>query len=123
VRPVKNQLAIVDRALSDPASGHVSVDISWDETAKYIVASPDTIAATADVINRHPDRFLFGTDEVAPSTEEGYLKVYRLYEPLFARLTPEASEKVRKGNYLRLFDEARRRVRTWEKANITEDTR
>jgi len=117
VRPVKNQLALIDRALSDPAFGHVFVDISWDETAKYIVASPDTVAATAAVINRHPDRFLFGTDEVAPSTEEAYLKVYRLYEPLFALLTPEASERVRKGNYLRLFDEARRNVRAWEKAN------
>jgi hypothetical protein len=118
VRPVKNQLAILDRAFSDPAFGHVFVDLSWDETAKYIVASPDTIAATADLINRHPDRFLFGTDEVAPSTQEGYLKVYGLYAPLFARLTPAASEKVRKGNYLRLFDEARRRVRAWENANV-----
>jgi hypothetical protein len=118
VRPVNNQLAIVDRALSDPAFGHVFVDLSWDETAKYIVASPDTIAATADLINRHPDRFLFGTDEVAPTDQEGYLKVYRRYQPLFARLTPAASEKVRKGNYLRLFDEARRRVRAWENANV-----
>jgi hypothetical protein len=123
VRPVKNQLAIIDRALSDPAYRHVFVDLSWDETAKYVVASPDTIAATADLINRHPDRFLFGTDEVAPKTQERYLEVYRLYAPLFARLTPEASDAVRKGTYRRLFDEARRRVRAWEKANITEDTR
>ena len=36
---------------------------------------------------------------------------------LFAALTPEASEKLRKGNYERLFDEARRRVREWERAN------
>ena len=36
--------------------------------------------------------------------------------PLFAKLTPEASEKLRKGNYERLFDEARRKVRAWEKA-------
>ena len=66
VRPVKDQIGIIDRALSDPALNHVYIDLSWDETAKYIVASPETIAATADLINRHPDRFLFGTDEVAP---------------------------------------------------------
>ena len=30
----------------------------------------------------------------------------------------EASEKVRKGNYERLFDEGRRRVRAWEQANV-----
>ena len=123
VRPVKDQIAIIDRALSDPALSHICIDISWDETAKYIVASPETIAATAEVINRHPDRFLFGSDEVAPSDQTAYLKVYRMYAPLFARLTPSASEQVRKGNYLRLFDEARRRVRAWEKANIKETTR
>jgi hypothetical protein len=120
VRPVTAQLAIVDNALSDPSLKHVYVDISWDEVAKYVVASPESIAATADLINRHPDRFLFGSDEVAPSEQSSYLKVYRMYEPLFARLTPEASEQVRKGNYVRLFDEARHRVRAWEHANIKE---
>jgi hypothetical protein len=43
-----------------------------------------------------------------------------MYAPLFAKLSPEASEKLRKGNYERLFDEARRRVRAWEKANVKE---
>jgi len=33
-------------------------------------------------------------------------------------LTPDASLKVRKGNYERIFDEGRRRVRAWEKANV-----
>jgi len=117
VRPVKDQLGIVDRALSDPALAHVAIDISWDEVAKYLVATPDAIQATADLINRHPDRFLFGTDEVAPTEQAKYLKVYDMYAPLFAKLTAEASEKVRKGNYERLFDEARRRVRAWESAN------
>ena len=117
VRPVKDQLGIVDRALSDPALAHVSIDISWDEVAKYLVATPEATQAAADLINRHPDRFLFGTDEVAPTEQAKYLKVYDMYAPLFAKLTPEASEKVRKGNYERLFDQARLRVRHWEKAN------
>jgi predicted TIM-barrel fold metal-dependent hydrolase len=118
VRPVKDQLGIVGRALEDPALSHVAIDISWDETAKYLVATPETIAATAELINRHPDRFLFGTDEVAPTEQAKYLKVYDLYAPLLAKLTPEASLKLRKGNYERLFDEARRKVRAWEKANV-----
>src|SRR4051812_7548366 len=117
-RPVKDQLAVIDRVLSNPALSHVFIDISWDETAKYIVASPETLAATADVINRHPDRFLFGSDEVAPTDAEVYLKVYRMYAPLFARLSTRASEQVRKGNYARLFDEARRRVRAWENEHV-----
>jgi predicted TIM-barrel fold metal-dependent hydrolase len=118
VRPVKDQLGIVARALDDPAAAHVSIDISWDEVAKYVVATPEATQAMADLVNGHPDRFLFGTDEVAPTEQAKYLKVYDMYAPLFAKLTPEASEKLRKGNYERLFDEARRRVRAWEKANV-----
>jgi hypothetical protein len=117
VRPVKDQIGIVARALDDPGLSHVSIDISWDEVAKYLVATPETIQAAADLINHHPDRFLFGTDEVAPTEQAKYLKVYDMYAPLFAKLTPEASEKVRKGNYERLFDAARLKVRAWEKAN------
>jgi len=120
---VKDQVGIIGRALADPSLRHVYIDLSWEETAKYIVSTPETLAMTADLINHLPDRFLFGTDEVAPTDQEGYLKVYRMYEPLFARLTPKASEQVRKGNYVRLFDEARRKVRAWEKANLKEGTR
>lgn len=118
VRPIENQLELLERALNDPAASHVSIDISWTETAKYIVATPETTRRVAQTINRYPDRFLFGTDEVAPKDQGSYLKIYDLYQPLFAQLTPEASEKLRKGNYERLFDEARRRVRAWEKANV-----
>ena len=115
---MKDQLWLVARALDDPALAHVSIDLSWDEVAKYLVASPETVQAAADLINRHPDRFLFGTDEVAPTEQASYLKVYDMYAPLLAKLTPEASEKFRKGNYERLFDAARRKVRAWEKANV-----
>ena len=118
VHPVKDQLGIIDRALSNPGLGHVHMDISWDEVAKYLVASPESIELTAGLINRHPDRFLFGSDEVAPSSQQKYLKVYEMYQPLLARLTPEAGEKLRKGNYERLFDAARRKVRAWEKEHV-----
>jgi hypothetical protein len=121
VRPVADQIGLIERLLSTPALNHVYVDLSWDQAAKYIVASPASIALVANVINRHSDRFLFGTDEVAPSDQEGYLKVYRMYEPLFAQLTPAASEQVRKGNYIRIFDEARRRVRAWERTHIKKE--
>jgi hypothetical protein len=86
--------------------------------AKYVVASPEAIRATAEVVNRHPDRFLFGTDEVAPSDTAKYLKVYEMYAPFWAALTPKAREKVLKGNYERLFAAARVRVRAWEKTNV-----
>ncbi len=117
VRPVKEQLTIVEYALADPALKHVHIDISWDEVAKYIVSSPETIRETAAVINKYPDRFLFGTDEVAPATQDKYLKVYNMYEPLFKELSPATKQSLLKGNYARLFDAARGKVRKWEAAN------
>jgi len=117
VRPVKDQLAMLDRALSDPSLAHVSIDISWSETAKYITSSPEAVAATAALINKYPDRFLFGTDEVAPASLAPLMKVYDTYAALWNALTPEASWKVRIGNYQKLFDTARARVRAWEKTD------
>jgi hypothetical protein len=54
-------------------------DISWDEVAKYVVSSPEATRVTPDLLNRYQDyqdRFLFGTDEVAPANHEQYLRVY-----------------------------------------------
>ncbi len=118
VRPAKAQGALVEEILKDPAFNHVNFDISWSEVAKYAVATPESTRAVADIINRYPDRFIFGTDEVAPPDQTAYLRVYNQYAPLWALLDKETSEKVRKGNYERVFDEARRRVRAWEKANV-----
>ncbi len=118
VRPVKDQLALLDVALNDPKVSHVYIDISWDETAKYITSSPEAVAATAALINKYPDRFLFGTDVVAPASLDAPMAVYNAYQPLWDALTPEASYKVRLGNYQRLFDKARVDVRAWEKANV-----
>jgi predicted TIM-barrel fold metal-dependent hydrolase len=113
------QLEIVESMVNDPAFNHVSFDISWDEVAKYIVATPKSIEATAEVINKYPDRFLFGTDNVAPTGPEPYFAVFDMYAPLWKALTPDASEKVRKGNYARLFDNARTKVRAWESSHTT----
>ena len=87
------------------------------------MATSSSTKAVANVINRHPDRFLFGTDEVAPQNQEKYLKVYNQYAPLWSSLDKESSKKVRLGNYTRIFDEARRKVRAWERANLSSSTR
>jgi Amidohydrolase len=118
IRPIKEQGALVEEIINDPDLSHVHFDISWDEVAKYIVATPESTKHAADMVNRYPNRFLFGTDEVAPPNQEKYLKVYNQYEPFWKLLSKEASEKVRKGNYERIFDDARRRVRAWEAANV-----
>jgi Amidohydrolase len=118
IRPAKAQGVLIEELLKDPAFNHVNFDISWSEVAKYAVASPESARAVAGVINRHPDRFVFGTDEVAPKDQETYLRVYNQYEPLWKLLDREASEKVRKGNYERIFDAARLKVRAWERAHV-----
>jgi hypothetical protein len=112
------QMEIVEGMLTDPDLSHVSFDISWDEVAKYAVASPQSIERVATMLNRYPDRFLFGTDTVAPSGPAPYFAVYDMWAPVWQRLTAEASAKVRKGNYERVFDQARRRVRAWEQVNV-----
>jgi Amidohydrolase len=117
VHPVNHHAAVLAAILGDPAYSNVYFDISWDEVAKYIVATPESTRIAADLINRYPDRFLFGTDNVAPKSEESYMKVYYEYDPLWKLLSKDASEKVRKGNYERLFDAARPRVRAWEAAH------
>jgi hypothetical protein len=114
VRPVKDHAAHLDAILRDPELSHVNFDISWDEVAKYVVGSPEATRIAADLINRYPNRFLFGTDEVAPADYSQYAKVFHQYDPLWRLLEPDTSKKVRIGNYNRIFDQARQRVRQWE---------
>ncbi len=109
---------MIAAAIADPRLKHVYFDISWDEVAKYAVASPEAERRTAEMLNRHPERFLFGTDNVAPKDQETQLRVFHLWDPVWRQLTPEASHAIRKGNYERIFDTARARVRAWEAANL-----
>ena len=118
VHPIKNHAANLAEMLADPAFNHVYLDISWDEVAKYIVSSPEATNITTDLLNRFPDRFLFGTDAVAPANEAAYRKCYERYEPLWKALEAETSRKVRLANYEKIFDRARQRVRAWEKAHL-----
>src|SRR4051812_14042166 len=118
VRPIKNHAANLAEILQDPDFRHVNFDISWDEVAKYVVSSPEATRITADLINRYPDRFLFGTDEVAPSDQQAYLRVYYQYAPLWTLLDAGTREKVQRRNYERIFNSARQNVRTWELAHV-----
>jgi hypothetical protein len=85
VHPVEAHGAFISGMLDDPKLAHLYFDISWNEVAKYLYRgseTPATIARVADVINRHPDRFLFGTDEVAPTSAKQYFSLYEEYAPL-----------------------------------------
>jgi hypothetical protein len=120
VRPIHDQATIIERAINDPELKHVNFDISWDEVAKYAVETPEATKRVADLLNHYPERFLFGSDVVAPKNVEAMTAVYHIYDPVWKLLTKDASYKVRIGNYERLFDQARTKVRAWEKSNVKE---
>ena len=114
VRPIKDHAANLEKILRDPDFNHVCFDISWDEVAKYVAASPEATRITAGLIERYPDRFLFGTDAVAPTSQSDYLKVFNQYRPLWNSLAAATRDKVLKQNYERIFNDARHKVRMWE---------
>lgn len=114
IRPFKDMRGYIVKLLEDPKLRHVHFDLSWSETAKYLANTPDTPQAIAAIISKHPDRFVFGTDEVAPTNQRDYLRVLRQYEPLWRLLPADVLEQVRLRNYERIFDAARVKVRAWE---------
>ncbi|MFD2246464.1 amidohydrolase family protein [Pontibacter ruber] len=115
----QSYLQIVEGILKDSGLRHVHFDISWDEVAKYLSYTPQSLTNTVTIISRYPDRFLFGTDVVAPTSPEMYYAVYAKYDALWKNLSPEVSQKLRKGNYERIFNEARQKVRNWEKMHAS----
>ena len=117
VNPLKDMAKVIRDMCEDPTLSHVNFDISWDEVAKYILKNDTSLQISANLINDYPDRFLYGSDNVASPDQKTFLSVYNLYQPLWDKLTPEANEKIKKGNYRRLFDNAKAKVREWEKAN------
>jgi hypothetical protein len=120
VRPIKSHCAQMMEILGDPALSHVYLDISWDQTAKYIIDSDESLKITVNMLEAFPDRFLFGTDAVATTNETNYRKCYDDYAPLWSALTPETSRKIRLENYERLFNESRLNIRTWEQVRLAE---
>ena len=122
IAPAEGHVAGLDRMLSDPRYDHIALDISWDEVAKYVVRDEASLEAWTALIERHPTRFLFGTDAVAPANWEGYVANYTVYQPLWERLGPEARAQVERLNYERIFDAAIPRVRAWEERRLTGGT-
>ncbi len=117
VRPLPETAQIIEAICTRPTLRHVMLDISWDETAKYATATPEIIQRAADMINKYPDRFIFGSDVVAPNSLDAQMGVYNAWKPVLDLLTPETRHLVLKGNYERIFDKARLEVRAWEAAN------
>jgi hypothetical protein len=50
-----------------------------------------------------------------------YLAVMDILKPLWKKVGPEASRKVKIANHIRLFDDARAKVRDWEAAHAKDN--
>jgi len=120
IQPIEHHLDMLESMFNDPTYANLCVDISWDEVAKYAISSPETIQRCAEFFNKYPDRFLFGTDTVAPKDPQAYYAVYDMWKPVFDQLTKEAKDKILKGNYERIFDQGRKNVRAWEQAHAAQ---
>ncbi|MDE2720444.1 amidohydrolase family protein [Candidatus Palauibacter polyketidifaciens] len=119
IAPAEGHVAGLDRMLADPLYDHIALDISWDEVAKYVVRDEASLKAWTALIERHPTRFLFGTDAVAPTDWDAYVRNHAVYAPLWQRLDPAVRAQVERLNYERIFDAAIPRVRAWEERRLT----
>jgi hypothetical protein len=61
---------------------------------------------------------LFGTDDVAPNDQATQIRVCEMWNLIWAKLSTEASRKVRLAACERLCDGARGKVRAWAAANV-----
>ena len=96
---------------------NVYCDISWSEVAKTITKDSNSLKIWKNLISEFPDRFLFGTDSVAPN-EEGYRHNIELYDKFLNILSNDVKMKLLVENHNRLFDNASKKVRSWEKENV-----
>lgn len=122
VEPTFEHLKLLDAMLSDSRYDRVTLDLSWDEVARYVVRDEQSIEAWVDVIEKHPERFLFGTDSVAPADWDSYATTYMDYGPLWDQLQPETRARVERLNYEQLFDTAIPKIRAWENNQLAHST-
>ena len=81
------------------------------------MATPQATELTAALLEKYPDRFLMGADNVALTDTHAAFVVFEQYRSLWDALTSETSRKVRKENFARLFDATAKKVRVRESAN------
>lgn len=138
VKPTSNHLQIVSEILD--ACPNWYADLSWDLVQTYIVDPKPGMPSFDDWVNfvkKYQDRLLWGSDTVIYTRNKiddkgnlvvgkempvaDYLAVMDILKPLWKKVGPEASHKVRIANHVRLFDAARAKVRAWEAAHARDN--
>lgn len=115
-------LGRVEQVLQDSAMAHVYFDLSWDTVAKQLTmddqesALDDSkIAQLVALLEKYPDRFLFGSDSLSPNTMEAWQGTELAYKVVFDKLKPATATAIKVGNYEKLIVGARNKVRLYEK--------
>jgi hypothetical protein len=138
VKPTSNHLQIVSEILD--ACPNWYADLSWDLVQTYMVDPKPSMPSFDDWVNfvkKYQDRLLWGSDTVIytrnKTDDKGnpivgkempvaeYLAVMDILKPLWKKVGPGASHKVRIANHVRLFDAARAKVRAWEAAHAKDN--
>ena len=109
-----NHAASLRAMLCDSRFAHIHIDLSWSVVAERLVADKDTLAQWVALVEAFPQRFLFGSDALAPVDAGRWNQTYAKYEDLLQALTPACRQQVCLDNYQRLFVAARRKVRAFE---------
>jgi hypothetical protein len=110
--------AVLDSMLSDPEYQHVCLDISWGVVARGLCSDVDCRGQWVALMRKHPSRFLFGSDALAPGSASEWNMTHKIYESFLHDLGEECSHQVRLGNYERLFIAARAKVRKFEQNQL-----
>lgn len=90
---------MVARMLDDYPNLHV--DVSWVGFDEEMCAQGLLRPEWVDLVERHADRFLVGSDLVGHFSALG--STLRRYEPLLLALSPQARKRVARTNALRIF--------------------
>lgn len=115
-------------------------DLSWDLVQNYIVNPKENFPSQkewVDFITKYQDRLFWGSDTVifkrnkigkdgkpiigVRMTQEEYLGEPKDMTSIWKAVGPEVTQKVKIGNYVRVFDAARKSVREWEKKHAKDD--
>jgi hypothetical protein len=115
VNAPEGHTATLRKLLENDGMKHVHIDLSWSVVAERLTQSPATQVEWVSLIKDHPERFLFGSDALAPADRDTWNKTYASYNGLLMSLPDAVRSQLLHGNYQRLFVDARKRVRSYEK--------
>ena len=114
VKARKNHTDIIASLLS--SNPNLYVDISWDIVVTQFFKDGSLDPKWKIFLEKYSNRILYGSDVVSPNSEK-YAKIISLYNKLWKELSRKAVRNISFNNYKKLFDTARKKVRSWEKRN------